>query len=271
MLKNIFRRLKENEICVEKYPNAGGVKLMLWKSGFAVPDVLDDSVGPDGWYMEYENGNKNCTLHVRLGNGSWISRTGFGDKPTAKALADDSMSRAGALLGIGRELYHTPELFVSKEDLPEYSYNKETKEAYCPNTFRVMEIRYGENSVEFIRIGIERYGKVVRTIDYGTKAAPEQVKNMPEKEAEKAASAEALTEKKAAPPAVKTAPAEKKAEAPALFTYDEVILIGNCRGMKYGDAKNTPRFKNFLAWAKKSTSTYDDPKKDDQLRRFKEL
>ncbi len=49
-----FRNLREDEISAEKAQvNKGGVKVLLWKSRFATADILDETVGQDGWWLEY--------------------------------------------------------------------------------------------------------------------------------------------------------------------------------------------------------------------------
>ena len=48
---NGFRLLKNHEItCRKSKVNAGGVSCLLYPSKFAVPDILDETFGIQGWF-----------------------------------------------------------------------------------------------------------------------------------------------------------------------------------------------------------------------------
>lgn len=51
---------------------------------------------------------------------------------------------------------------------------------------------------------------------------------------------------------------------------EEVILFGNCLGMTYGEAKVTPKFKNFLKWVQKNPEKkYDREEQNIQFAKLK--
>ena len=63
----------------------------------------------------------------------------------------------------------------------------------------------------------------------------------------------------------------KKNDKAVAILDDEIILMGNCRGKRFGDVKNTDTFKSFLEWAKKSSPRYSDVAASEQFLKFKAL
>ncbi len=293
-----FRNLREDEISAEKAQvNKGGVKVLLWKSRFATADILDETVGQDGWWLEYSNENRNCTLHVKL-NDSWVQRTGIGDKDTPKALADDSLNRAGLLFGIGRELFTAPEIFFPAKDLSKYVYDEKTGEPpTCLNTFKVHKVEYVGKVISKVTIGAYEWEKCTKILTFTNKNVKAEEKPAeklvekpvqtaaPEKaEPKAAANAQPKQESKPTPtvkPAATTAtkPAPEKPEPErvgndALFAEDEKIIIpGSCKGLIYGKAKTMKKFWSLVDWAKGPgrARQYDDAAVNDQIARMRKL
>ncbi len=55
------------------------------------------------------------------------------------------------------------------------------------------------------------------------------------------------------------------------LTDDTVILIGSCRNRRYGDVKDTEKFKEFLNWIANSEMDYPDAARKEQIKMFKKL
>lgn len=55
------------------------------------------------------------------------------------------------------------------------------------------------------------------------------------------------------------------------LTDDTVILIGSCRNRRYGDVKDTEKFKEFLNWIAHSEMDYPDVSRKEQIKMFKKL
>lgn len=135
-MKNIFRPLRADEVQIRlayKRQNARGFygQFLLYQDARAGMTILDDSLGPWNWRRSHKTiGNTvYCTLEVNaaaLVNGRdvtpdqytvWITREDCGSEgkngmETDKAQASDSFKRACVALGIGRELYTAPKIYI---------------------------------------------------------------------------------------------------------------------------------------------------------------
>ncbi len=259
-----FRPLRADEIDVRvQSVNQGGVVLLLYKDARCDQNILDETVGPLNWERSHTRENANCVVSIwDSDKDQWVSKEDTGTESNTekeKGLASDSFKRACFNWGIGRELYTAPQLFVPAQKLKTYSYNKEAKKGTCFDEFTVTGITYttGEHpAIDSVTIGIGQYGKVNDSMTFrnSVQAAPTApgMTSEPTKPASKPAAADAPT-------------------APAKLSDDTVILIGNCRGKKFGDAKTTEAFKSFLKWVKTAAPSYDDAAKNAQLRAFKSM
>lgn len=135
-----FRKLKPNEIdCrvgnVSKSGN--GYSLLLYKDARVDMSILDETFGWDGWQREHEfkDGKLYCKVKIwsdRLNQ--WIVKEDVGTESYTekeKGQASDSFKRACVNIGIGRELYTAPFIWIQggdpkkdKWDVQEISYNK---------------------------------------------------------------------------------------------------------------------------------------------------
>ena len=240
MCKKIeFRKLKACEIEPRVASvNAGGVKLLLWKAKLAPYRVLDDAVGKSNWQLVLSNDNRNAKIGIRDPfSDAFIWKEGVGDMPTPKALVEDAVSCAATAWGIGRELYNAPDLFISKDHLDSYTYNKETKEGQCFDRFRCLDISYDDDSISSVTIGIYKFDELIGQQTFGKK----------------------------------TANAAKQPADDALFSDDEIMQIGSIKGKTYGEVKDSVNFRGLVTWAKKSDKRYDDPVMESQLERMRRL
>lgn len=137
-----IRLLKANEIeCrIGTVKKGEGISLLLYKDARVDMRILDEVFGFDGWEREHQliDGKLFCTVRVwSEKRGCWISKQDVGTESNTekeKGQVSDSFKRACFNLGIGRELYTSPFIWIpaSKE------YNKYEK-------FEVKEIGYNED------------------------------------------------------------------------------------------------------------------------------
>lgn len=151
-----FRPLKSEEIecrigtCSEK-----GVSLLLYKDSRCDMRILDESYGIDGWQNSYEtiNGELFCTIMVRGKDGDWVRKQSNGspsNMEAEKGRASDAFKRAGFMLGIGRELYTAPFIWVpaDKCNIGKGRNGKPT----CFDRFRVQKIKIEDGRIKAVAI-----------------------------------------------------------------------------------------------------------------------
>jgi hypothetical protein len=82
-------------------------------------NILDETVGPLNWKREHSRDNANCTVSLwDEKKAQWVGKEDTGSESNteaAKGLASDSFKRACVNLGIGRELYTAPMIWVGIE------------------------------------------------------------------------------------------------------------------------------------------------------------
>lgn len=117
-----MRELRADEIevrvaqCVQK-----GVSLLLYKDSRCDMRILDETFGVTGWRDSYQsiNGELFCTIEIWDAEKSqWIAKQSNGtpsNMEAEKGRASDAFKRAGFMLGIGRELYTAPSIWVPSE------------------------------------------------------------------------------------------------------------------------------------------------------------
>lgn len=278
--------------------NTGGVQILLYKDARCDQRILDDVVGPMNWQKHYSRDNANCIVSIKDEDGNWIDKEDTGIESNMqgeKGLASDSFKRACFCWGIGRELYTAKalSLFFEKGALGTgYTYTKDEKtgkgKGYCCNTFKVADIKYDDKKrIDSVTIEAYLYGNKLSTKTFtrnGSKTtnnANVQANQQPNSKPSQSQTRPQTPSQNANQAAPKQTSgmtnqssqntATKPATTGALIAEDEVILIGNCRGKKYGEVKDTPTFKSFLAWVAGSNSTYRDEKQSEQFKRLKQL
>ena len=134
-----IRTLKANEIeCRIGSLKNNGLSLLLYKDARADMKILDETFGFDGWERSHEviDGKLFCTVKVwSEKRNCWISKQDVGTESNAekeKGQVSDSFKRACVNLGIGRELYTAPFIWVNgnfdkyaKFDVKEIAYNED--------------------------------------------------------------------------------------------------------------------------------------------------
>ena len=151
-----FRALKAEEIecrvgtCSEK-----GVSLLLYKDSRCDMRILDETYGIGGWQNSYNTINNElfCTIMVRNSDGDWVCKQSNGspsNMEAEKGRASDAFKRAGFMLGIGRELYTAPFIWVPA-DKCNISKNRQGKPT-CYDRFRVQKIKIEEGRIKAVAI-----------------------------------------------------------------------------------------------------------------------
>jgi hypothetical protein len=114
-----FRKLRANEIEARVATvNASGCSLLLYKDARVDQKLLDETVGVFGWKRSHQliGDRLYCTVEVWDGNKEqWISKQDVGTESYTekeKGQASDSFKRACFNLGIGRELYSAPFIWI---------------------------------------------------------------------------------------------------------------------------------------------------------------
>lgn len=114
-----MRELRADEIetrvaqCSQK-----GVALLLYKDSRCDMRILDETFGMTGWRDSYQsiNGELFCTIEIWDAEKSqWVAKQSNGtpsNMEAEKGRASDAFKRAGFMLGIGRELYTAPFIWV---------------------------------------------------------------------------------------------------------------------------------------------------------------
>lgn len=116
-----FRALRPEEVeCrvgqVKK--DGSGLSLLLYKDARCDMRILDETVGPLNWQRHHDliNGNLFCTVSIwDEDKKQWIEKQDVGTESNTekeKGEASDSFKRACFNVGIGRELYTAPFIWI---------------------------------------------------------------------------------------------------------------------------------------------------------------
>ena len=144
-----IRKLQADEIDVRvQMVKEKGYSVLLYKNARCDMKILDETFGIFGWQREHEviNDNLFCTVSIydRETN-SWIKKQDVGIESYTekeKGQASDSFKRACFNIGIGRELYTAPFIWINGLQ-GEISGSNGKFKVY--SKLRVAEIQYNEN------------------------------------------------------------------------------------------------------------------------------
>lgn len=144
-----FRTLKETEIDVRvQSVTEKGCILLLYKDARCDMNILDETVGNMNWSRKHEviGDRLYCTVSVWDKEKSlWVSKQDVGTESNTekeKGQASDSFKRACFNLGIGRELYTAPFIWVNASDC---NIREIKGRKTCSDKFEVEKIAYDEN------------------------------------------------------------------------------------------------------------------------------
>lgn len=181
--QNKIRLLRADEIeCRVGTISEKGLSLLLYKDARADMKILDEVYGPMNWQRKHEviGGSLYCTVSVwDETKQQWIGKMDVGTESYTekeKGQASDSFKRACVSLGIGRELYTTPFIWVSAGKVR--IEKRQDGKFYTQDIFIVREISYDEeNRVITGLVIVNRDGNKVYELKTGkTAAAPDKPK-----------------------------------------------------------------------------------------------
>ncbi len=167
-----IRLLRANEIEVRVSSiNEKGVSLLLYVDARADMKILDEVFGVEGWQRRHMMVGDNLYCSILIWDEkkmSWIEKmdvgtAGFTEKE--KSLSSDSFKRCCTVVGVGRELYTAPFIWVSadKVDLV-----RRLDKLYCNTRFSVKDVEYSaEREITALTIvndkgeEVYKYSKVI--------------------------------------------------------------------------------------------------------------
>ena len=145
----VIRLLRADEIeCRIGTINEKGLSLLLYKDARADMKILDETFGVFGWKRTHQSiyGNLYCTVEIWDNEKkSWISKQDVGTvsyTEKEKGQASDSFKRACVSVGIGRELYSAPFIWVSAQKC---KIQRRNDKLICYDKFSVSEISYSKD------------------------------------------------------------------------------------------------------------------------------
>lgn len=133
-----------------------GVSLLLYKDSRCDMRILDETFGVMGWRDSYQsiNGELFCSIEVWDAEKSqWVAKQSNGspsNMEAEKGRASDAFKRAGFMLGIGRELYTAPFIWVSSEKC-NIRQGKNGRPA-CYDSFRCEKVRIENGQITGLSI-----------------------------------------------------------------------------------------------------------------------
>ena len=144
-----IRALRADEIeCRIGTISEKGLSLLLYKDARADMRILDETFGCFGWKRTHQSidGNLYCTVELwDSEKKEWISKQDVGTvsyTETEKGQASDSCKRACVTVGIGRELYSAPFIWVSAQKC---HIQRKNDKWICYDKFAVTDISYSES------------------------------------------------------------------------------------------------------------------------------
>ena len=160
-----IRLLKAEEIeCRVGMISEKGLSLLLYKDARVDMKILDEVYGSSNWQRKHEviGGNLYCTVSIwDEKKQQWIAKMDVGTKSNTekeKGEASDSFKRACFSIGIGRELYTAPFIWISAEKI---DIHKKADRYVTYNKFKVSSLSYNENrEIKDISI-VNQNGKIV--------------------------------------------------------------------------------------------------------------
>lgn len=144
-----IRLLRADEIeCRIGTINDKGLSLLLYKDARADMKILDETFGCLGWKRTHQSidGNLYCTVELwDSEKKEWISKQDVGTvsyTEKEKGQASDSFKRACVSVGIGRELYSAPFVWISAQKC---NIQRKNDKLICYDKFTVSEISYNKD------------------------------------------------------------------------------------------------------------------------------
>lgn len=178
-----IRLLKANEIDVRvQMVNQNYISVLLYKDARVDMKILDETFGPMNWQRHHDviNNNLFCTVSIYdEDKKQWISKQDVGIPSytqAEKGEASDSFKRACINVGIGRELYSAPGIFI-KPQQGEVTQNK--NKFQTKTRFFVKEIEYDNKREIAYLVIVDGNGNQRYSWGRKTQAQPSVANNKP--------------------------------------------------------------------------------------------
>lgn len=163
-----FRKLKPSEIELRVGATTDtGFSLLLYKTARVDANILDETVGQFNWVKKFYQVKNTMICEIGIYSEThkeFIFKGDAGDESNTEAIkgeASDSFKRAGFAWGIGRELYTSPFIWLSKDQ------NNDPKKSH----YQVSEIDYKDNEISKLVIINEKTKQVVFSMGSTTKVS----------------------------------------------------------------------------------------------------
>lgn len=163
----MFRDLTADEIeCRVAQISDKGCTLLLYKDARVDMNILDETFGVCGWQREHTliGDRLYCTVKIRdKETGEWIAKQDVGTEnytEKEKSLASDSYKRACVNVGIGRELYTAPFIWVSSD---KYQVSQKNGKPTTYDKFKVSDIVIKDKKITGLAIINQRTNAIVYT------------------------------------------------------------------------------------------------------------
>lgn len=181
-----IRKLTANEIEARVSTlSEKGASLLLYKDARVDQKILDEVFGVYGWQRTHQliGDRLYCTIEIWDDDKKqWVAKQDVGTESNTekeKGQASDSFKRAGFNVGIGRELYTAPFIWVPADKM---TISKKTdytgkERLYTNDKFEVSEIGYDDNGeINKLKIVNEKTKAVVYEMGKAAPAAPAKPK-----------------------------------------------------------------------------------------------
>lgn len=168
-----IRRLHASEIecrvaqCGKNRNGGAWCSILLYKDARVDMRILDEVYGPSGWQREHRllGDRLYCTISIwDEEKEQWIKKEDVGTESNTekeKGQASDAFKRAGFNVGIGRELYTAPKIFIN---LAEGEWEEKNGKVVPKIVLDVKEIHYdGNGSISSLILVDSKSGAVKYT------------------------------------------------------------------------------------------------------------
>ena len=160
-----------------------GASALLYKTARVDYEILDETFGIGNWQVDYQEikGNLFCTVSIwDEDKKAWIRKQNCGVESREdgngnekKGEASDAMKRAGTVVGIGRELYSSPFVFLPVQTVKNQYGKYELKDRFLK--LAVSEIGYDKKrKINRLVIVNQKTGDVLYRFGVKAKAEKEQ-------------------------------------------------------------------------------------------------
>lgn len=163
-----FRPLRADEIecrIGQIAKNGNGLTLLLYKNSRTDRDILDETVGPEGWecYYDIVGGELFCTVAIWCEErNKWVSKQDVGtpsNMEAEKGRASDAFKRACFRWGIGVELYTAPRIWVPSNACTIKQGNN--GKYSCYDSFSVESVEIADGKITSLTVRNDNTGRAV--------------------------------------------------------------------------------------------------------------